>query len=315
MLPTEERPKLIVICGPTATGKTSAAIEIAREFNGEVIGADSMQIYKYMEIGTAKPTPEERAAAPHHLIDFVAPDEPFDAARYVELADKKIAELTATGRVPIVAGGTGLYIKALIHGIFESPAVDPAVRERLRAEADNLGPQTLHERLRDRDPESAGRLHPNDTYRILRALEVFESTGKPLAEHHSEHQFAEERYRAFHIGLFMERKALYDRINRRADAMIDAGLEAEVRSLLDRGYSPDLKAMQSIGYRHMADLIAGRIDRDEMVRTLKRDTRRYAKRQYTWFNAAPDIRWTSPAEVRERFAEMKKFLRDQADGC
>ena len=199
--PAGNKPRVIVICGPTATGKTAAGIALARVLGGEIISADSMQVYRRMEIGTAKPTAAERAAVEHHLIDVVDPDEPFDAARYAALARAKVLELHRRGAVPIIVGGTGLYIKALLHGLFRSDAGDPAVRQRLAAEAETRGIRELHERLTACDPESARRLHPNDTARILRALEVFEVTGRPISSFHREHRFAETRFDALQIGL------------------------------------------------------------------------------------------------------------------
>jgi tRNA dimethylallyltransferase len=297
--PPENKPRVIVICGPTATGKTEAGITLARALGGEIISADSMQVYRRMDIGTAKPTAAEQAAVAHHLIDIVDPDEPFDAARYAALARAKVLELHRRGAVPLIVGGTGLYIKALLHGLFRSDAGDPAVRRRLAAEAETLGIRELHARLTACDPESARRLHPNDTARILRALEVFEVTGRPISGFHREHRFAEAPFDALQIGLHLDRDVLYERIESRVDAMLAAGLEDEVRGLLSAGYGPQLKSMQAIGYSHAAAWLAGRIGRDEAVRTLKRDTRRFAKRQMTWFRADPQIVWSRPDRISE----------------
>lgn len=302
------RPRVIVVCGPTASGKTAVGIELAAALGGEIISADSMQVYRYMDIGTAKPTRVERAAAAHHLIDVVAPDEPFDAARYALLAREKVAELHRRGRVPLVVGGTGLYIKSLLHGLFRSDASDPAVRRRLAAEAERDGIRRLHARLAACDPESAARLHPNDTTRVLRALEVFEMTGRPMSAFHRAHRFADDPFDALLIGLAMERERLYERIDRRVDAMLAAGFEEEVRGLLERGYGPDLKSMQSIGYSHMTALIAGRLDRPEAARTLKRDTRRFAKRQLTWFRATAGVVWLSPENMNAMLQTCRAFM-------
>ncbi len=306
--PQEGKPRVVVVCGPTATGKTSVGIEIAAALGGEIISADSMQVYRHLDIGTAKPTAAERAAAPHHLIDIVDPDEPFDAARYAALAREKVVALHRRGLVPLVVGGTGLYIKALLHGLFRSDASDPAVRRRLAAEAESEGIQQLHARLAACDPQTAARLHPNDTARVLRALEVVEVTGRPISAFHRTHRFAEEPFTALLIGLDLARGQLYERIDRRVDAMLAAGFEEEVRRLLARGYGSQLKPMQSIGYSHLAAMITGRIDRVEAIRTLKRDTRRFAKRQLTWFRAAPGILWRPPQPVADILRLCRAFL-------
>jgi len=302
------RPRIVVIGGPTGVGKTSAAIAVAEAFGGEIVGADSMQIYRFMDIGTAKPTPEEQARVRHHLIDILNPDDPFDAARYAETAGGVIKRLHEERVLPLVAGGTGLYIKALIHGIFQARPADPAVRERLKKEAEERGSAALYERLRRKDPEAAGRLHPNDAFRIIRALEVREATGKPLSAHHGDHRFGEAPFDALKIGLTLPRETLYERIDRRVDIMIAEGLLEEVKALMEMGYGRDLKSMQSIGYRHMAAWLAGDLTWAEAVRTLKRDTRRYAKRQLTWFRADPDMAWHSPEETAAIKDRVAAFL-------
>jgi tRNA dimethylallyltransferase len=301
-------PRIIVICGPTAVGKTAAGIAVAAAVGGEIVSADSMQVYRYMDIGTAKPTAAEQAAARHHLIDVVDPDEPFDAAVYAELGRRALAELVRRGRVPVVVGGTGLYIKALLQGLFRSEARDPALRARLRAEAEAEGTAALHARLQTCDPRTAARLHPNDRVRILRALEVFEATGRPISELQGAHRFGDAPYRTLKIGLTLDRPTLYGRIDRRVEAMLAAGLEDEVRALLARGYGPQLKPMQSIGYSHLTALIAGTVSREECLRTLQRDTRRFAKRQLTWFRADSEIVWTSPDRVTELIQRSSEFL-------
>jgi tRNA dimethylallyltransferase len=307
--PAEDgRPRVIVICGPTAVGKTAAGIEVARAVGGEIVGADSMQVYRYMDIGTAKPTAAEQAAVRHHLIDVVDPDEPFDAADYMALGRQALSQLLRRGKTPVVVGGTGLYIKALLYGLFRSDARDPAVRARLRAEAESQGAAALHARLIQCDPPTAGRLHPNDTVRILRALEVFEVTGRPISALQREHRFGDAPFHALKMGLSLDRETIYRRIDRRVEAMIATGLEEEVRMLLARGYGPHLKPMQSIGYSHMAAFIAGAVNRAECIRTVQRDTRRFAKRQLTWFRADPDIRWMSPDRTADLIRMSKEFL-------
>ena len=306
----DDRPRVVVICGPTAAGKTAVGIAAAAACNGEVISADSMQVYRGMDIGTAKPTAAERAAVPHHLIDVVNPDQPFDAARFTALARPLVRSLHAAGKVPVVVGGTGLYIKALLRGLFRADPVDPEVRRRLAAEAQAEGVPALHARLQAVDPGTAGRLHPNDRVRILRALEVYESFGRPLSALQQAHRFADAPFAALQIGLTLDRPALYARIDSRVDAMTAAGLEGEVRRLIVEGYGPGLKSMQSIGYSHMAAYIAGRIDLSECLRTLKRDTRRFAKRQMTWFGRDPDIAWLDPGRVDEVLRLIRAFLRE-----
>lgn len=302
------RPKVIVICGPTALGKTSVAIHLAKSFDGEIVGADSMQIYRYMDIGTAKPTTDEQACVKHHLINILDPDEHFDARKYAALAREKVIKLHDQGIIPFVVGGTGLYIKALLHGLFKSEASDFDVRARLKNEVQVYGTDFLYKQLCRQDPETAKKIHPNDTYRIIRALEVHELTGKTLAEFHQAHGFREKPFVVLKIGLHMDRDILYDRINRRVDVMINSGLVIEVKALLEMGYSPNLKSMQSIGYRHIVNFIKGNCPWDEAVRTLKRDTRRYAKRQLTWFKADPEVIWKEPEALEDIKRQIKKFL-------
>jgi len=308
MYPNIVKPKIIVICGPTALGKTSIAIDLAGTFSSEIINADSMQIYRYMDIGTAKPTPDEQSCVTHHMIDLIDPDEHFDAKQFAEMAHEKIMELYARGVTPFVVGGTGLYIKALVHGLFKAGQTDPHIRGCLQEQARIYGSDFLYQRLSRNDPDTAKRIHPNDIYRIIRALEVHELTGKTIAVFQREHGFKDSRFRVLKIGLHINREALYDRINYRADAMIDSKFLDEVKTLLGMGYSDDLKSMQSIGYRHLIDFIKGRCSWDETIRTLKRDTRRYAKRQLTWFKADPEILWREPGQLREIRRLIKKFL-------
>ena len=306
---SQQKPKLIVICGPTGIGKTAAAIEIAEAFNAEIIGADSMQIYRQMDIGTAKPTADEQARVAHHMIDIIDPDTPFDAVRFADLARTAAAKLHDRGMNPLVVGGTGLYIKAFLYGMFQSDPVDTKIREHLKREADEHGTEILYQRLMQSDPITAHKLHPNDTYRILRALETFQATGKPISEYQNTHAFAEPFYEALKIGLNMERALLYERINERVDAMLAAGFVDEVKRLLDAGYTNDLKSMQSIGYRHIVDYLEGRLTLEECVRTLKRDHRRYAKRQLTWFGADDEIIWKQPNQIDDIKALVSEFLK------
>jgi tRNA dimethylallyltransferase len=303
-----KKPKVIVICGPTGIGKTSVGIQLAEKFGGEIISADSMQIYRCMDIGTAKPTTDEQNRIAHHMIDIVDPDEDFDAVRFAKMARDKVRQLHQSKVMPFVVGGTGLYIKALLQGLFRSSPVNPAIRARLNQEAAENGSRFLYERLEQVDPDTADRLHPNDAYRIIRALETIESSGRSISEHHQEHRFADEPFDALKIGLQMDREKLYDIIDRRVDMMIEAGLLDEVKKLLSMGYSAGLKAMQSIGYRHMTDYIEGRLTWDECIRTLKRDTRRFAKRQFTWFGANRDIRWYELDQLNGMIRLVEGFL-------
>ena len=302
--------KIIIICGPTGIGKTTVAIDLAQHLEGQIIGADSMQIYKYMDIGTAKPTAEEQALVVHHMVDFVQPDKSFDAAQYAARARAKIIELDQQHITPIVVGGTGLYIKALLYGLFDEKVTDPEIRDRLKSEAVHYGIRFLYERLSSLDPDTANRLHPNDSYRILRALEVIEATGQAISKHHQKHGFFDRPFESLKIGLNLDRALLYERINRRVDAMISAGFLDEVKSLLARGYSANLKPMQSIGYRHMVDYIEDRLSWQECIRTLKRDHRRYAKRQLTWFRADPEIIWKEPEQVEELKLLGQNFMKN-----
>lgn len=305
---TQLKPDVIVICGPTSVGKTSVGIELAKYFNGEIVSADSMQIYRYMNIGTAKPTEAEQAEVPHHMINIIDPDEPFDAETYSTMARKKIRSLANKGTVPFIVGGTGFYIKALEYGLFDPGPSNPTIRERLRAEAETYGPDFLYEQLIKADPDIATNIHPNDTYRIIRALEVYEMTGKGISIHQNNHSFSDNLFRVLKISLQMERKELYERIDQRVDWMIEAGFVDEVQGLLNRGYHAGLKSMQSIGYRHITDFINKQISWDDAVRTMKRDTRRYAKRQFAWFNADDSVKWFEPRQMEQLHSLVDGFL-------
>jgi tRNA dimethylallyltransferase len=303
-----QQPKAVIICGPTGIGKTGFAIELAKKFKTEIIGADSMQIYRHMDIGTAKPTPKERSMVPHHMVDVVDPGEAFDAEAYAEMASRKVTDVTARGRIPFIVGGTGLYIRSLVFGLFNADSADPVIRNRLQKEAREKGNLFLHQKLGSCDPEAAAKLHVNDTYRIIRALEIYEITGVPISEYHRHHGFDSRRLDTLSFGLKMDREQLYRRIDSRVDAMIQDGLLDEVKRLLNAGYSSDLKTMQAIGYRHMVEFLDGRLDWEEAVRTLKRDTRRYAKRQMTWFRTDPEIIWVAPELTDDIEKKIINFL-------
>lgn len=301
--------KIVLICGPTGIGKTGFAINLAKRFDTEIIGADSMQIYRYMDVGTAKPDGAERAMVRHHLVDVVDPDEPFDAASFSRMADMAIDNLDRQNKTPIVAGGTGFYLKALVHGLFRGRSVDSQVVKQLEAEAEKG--VDLHERLSLMDPESALRIHPNDRFRIVRALEVVITTGITISSLRQEHGFEDQRYDCLKFGLYMDREKLYQRIEKRVDMMFHQGLVEEVRGLIKRGYSPDLKSMQSIGYRHVCDFLSEKVSFDETVRLLKRDTRRYAKRQFTWFRQDKEMVWLEPSETERAATLVTSFLKEK----
>ncbi|WP_457552011.1 tRNA (adenosine(37)-N6)-dimethylallyltransferase MiaA [Desulfobacula sp.] len=300
--------KIIVICGPTGIGKTSFAISLAKQFNGEIIGADSMQIYKHMNIGTAKPDTEELKQVRHHLVDCVDPKNAFDAGQYVKTADKIIEDVSARGKLPIIAGGTGLYIRALLYGLFRSFPINKNTLSQLTCELEEKGSVLLYQKLKKYDPGAAKKIHPNDAFRVIRALEVYQTTGQKISARQKNHNFDTLRYNYLKIGLTMERKKLYDRINQRVDIMLDQGLLNEVTTLVQKGYSFELKPMQSIGYKHMAMFINNEVDWKEAVRLFKRDTRRYAKRQFTWFHKDKDMNWLKPTQLDLAQKLIKEFL-------
>jgi tRNA dimethylallyltransferase len=293
--PTRDLP-MILLAGPTGVGKTALSIELARWLRTEIINADSMQVYRTMDIGTAKPTAEEQAAVVHHLLDVVTPDEPFDAARYHELARPIVDALHGSGKAPLVVGGAGLYMKVLTKGICSGPPSDPAIRMHLLDEIAASGSESLHQRLLEIDPSLGARLHPNDRQRILRALEVFNSTGQRLSDWQEEHGFRREAYRTIKLCLFRPREELYERINRRVDDMMEQGFLDEVRRLLGMGYGPELKPMQALGYKQLTQHLLRGGPLSVAVEEIKRDTRRYAKRQLTWFRGDPDFQWFEPGQ-------------------
>ncbi|MCD4743042.1 MAG: tRNA (adenosine(37)-N6)-dimethylallyltransferase MiaA [Desulfobacteraceae bacterium] len=301
--------KIIVICGPTGIGKTDFAIKLASKFHGEIVSADSMQVYKKMDIGTATPDADELKMAVHHLINVIEPDEDFDAGKYIKFADKAISDIVSRNRLPIVAGGTGLYIRALLYGLFKSRESNPDIIFKLTKELDELGSDSLYEKLKQIDPAIADKLHPNDSFRVINALEVYESTGTIKSEQLKQHEFKENRYSYLKIGLYMDREKLYDRINKRVDIMIDLGFLNEVKELLNMGYSNKLKSMQSIGYKHICDFFSDITDYDETLRLLKRDTRRFAKRQFTWFKKEKNIIWLTPDEFEKASQLVLNFLK------
>jgi tRNA dimethylallyltransferase len=288
------KPRVILLVGPTGVGKTKMALKMAGLFGGEIVSADSLQVYRGMDIGTAKPTAAERRCIPHHLIDVVDPDQPFDASRYCDLAHRVIARLHGEGKQIFVVGGTGLYLRALLGGLIAGPGADESLREILREEMKRLGKSHLYEKLRLRDEKAAAQINPHDGVRIIRALEVLELTGRSIVEHQQDHCFREQPYEVIKIGLTLDRTVLQEKIEMRTDLMIADGFVDEVRRLLAMGYDRSLKPMRSLGYRHICGFLAGEGDLEGAVRLIKHDTYRYAKRQMTWFAAEREISWLAP---------------------
>ncbi len=308
-MPTEK--PILILAGPTAVGKTDASLLLARELGAEIVSADSMQIYRGMDIGTAKPTPEQRRLVYHHMIDIVAPDQPYSVGDYLRDARAAIDGILASGGTPIVVGGTGLYIRALTRGLFHGPPADLELRERLLLREGEGEPGILYSDLVKVDPEAAVKIHPNDLRRTVRALEVYHLRERKLSDFHREHSFQDRPYRFRLLFLVRSRSELYPRIEQRVDQMIGAGLEAEVRALMERGYRPGLSSMLGLGYKHFLEYFLGKTSREEAVALLKRDTRRYAKRQFTWFRSEPGTVWvdiTNLVESREIVERIKKNI-------
>jgi len=303
------KPKIVIVLGPTAVGKTELALAVAPKVNAEIVNADSQQVYRYLDIGTGKPSKPERARVRHHLIDVVNPDEDFNAARYRQLAAASIDEIHKRGAKVLVSGGTGLYLKALTGGLFSGPSQDTELRANLEREIAQIGLAALYDRLIAIDPGANTKIHPNDRQRIIRALEVYQSTGRPLSEWQNEHRFQEEAFQVLKIGLARARAELYDLINRRSESMIRAGLLDEVRGLMERGYELDLKPLRSVGYRQMGEVIEGIKGLPEAMAEMKQETRRLAKRQLTWFRSDPEIRWFHPEKQEREIGEsVQAFL-------
>jgi tRNA dimethylallyltransferase len=297
----EHKTKLLVVVGPTGSGKSDLALRLALEIDAEIVNADSMQVYRGLDIGTAKPGPEDLACVPHHLLGTVAPQVNFSASDFRNAAVEAIADIERRGKRVIVVGGTGLYIRALLDGLVDSPEGDP----ELRLQFADLSGQQLLERLQQVDPETAARLHPNDRVRLVRALEVFSQTGRPISAFRGEHGFAGSYFDTLKIGIQVERQELYQRINGRVDRMVENGLVTEVAGLLATGLSREFKAMRSIGYKEISAYLEGELTLDQAVALIKRDSRRYAKRQMTWFSKENDIYWL---EYPKSFATILKHV-------
>lgn len=306
----EKKQKLIVLIGPTAVGKTSLSIELAKRFNAEIISGDSMQIYKGMDIGTAKITQEEMEGIPHHLLDIKEPEESFSTAEFQELVRAKIEEISTRGRLPMIVGGTGLYIQSAIYDYhFTASPSDQSFREALERQADEDGPEALHQTLKEADPESAARIHPNNIRRVIRALEVIHCTGKTASEVQGD-QSPELLYNTALVGLTMDRELLYERINLRVDRMVEQGLLQEVKHLYDKGLR-DCQSIQAIGYKELYDYFDGNVTLQQAIENLKQNSRRYAKRQLTWFRNKMKVEWFDMSEsedIEKKFAEISKFI-------
>jgi tRNA dimethylallyltransferase len=304
------KPPIVIICGPTASGKSMLGLELAENLKGDIISADSMQVYTLMDIGTDKPSVTVRKRVAHHAIDLVYPDQPFDAGQYRKAASRSVEAIHRAGRVVFVVGGTGLYIRALLHGLFRSPQIPAEIGATLRSQLSTRGLADLYKELEKVDPVTARRVHPHDAVRIVRALEVYRTTGKPVSEFRKDHRFSQTFYRCLKLSIDLGRHDLYDRIEARVDRMIERGLVGEVERLLNLGYSRELRSMQGLSYRQMGAYHHGEISLDRAIELIKRDTRRYAKRQWTWFTRDPQIHWLRGKSVRgEALRMVKNFLK------
>ena len=307
-----DKPQIIVITGPTATGKTALGASLAKKIDGEVVSADSMQVYKYMDIGTAKPSAEEMLGVPHHMLDIVPPWEDYSVARYVSDAALCIGDILSRNRLPVIVGGTGLYVDSLLSGRSFSGRADAALRNELEEEYNNTGGEAMLRKLSEFDPDCAGKLHSNDRKRIVRAFEAYMLSGKPISQHDLETKAIPPRYAAEKIALsFSNRDNLYSMIDRRVDNMLSLGLEREVRSLLDMGVPCGATSMQAIGYKEMAAAILGKSDFGSSVEKIKMESRRYAKRQLSWLRRDPDVKWItweSAPEIERALAIVESLL-------
>ncbi len=298
---TDLKPPLVIIAGPTACGKTDTAVLLAQRIGGEIISADSMQVYRHMDIGTAKPTVAERGGIPHHLLDVCMPDTLFSVAQFKDMAKTAIDGILDRGHVPILAGGTGFYINAILYNTqFSEEENDGTLRRELAALGETHGQDYLHKRLADIDPASALAIHPNNVKRVIRAIEYFHLTGEPISAHNAREKEKEPYYNAPFFVLYRERESLYRHIEQRVDAMMQAGLLAEVKALYDQGYAETLPAMQGLGYKELFPVVAGKMAVEEGVRILKQNTRHFAKRQLTWFRSIKNCFWINVDELDEK---------------
>jgi tRNA dimethylallyltransferase len=297
---------LPVLVGPTAVGKTELAVRIASEIGAEIVSADSRQIYRFMDIGTAKPTREELSVVKHHMIDIADPDEHFGAGQYRTLALSVLNKLAARGKLPLVVGGSGLYIRSLVEGFFPAPAVDEDIRRRILKEAEECGTEPLHRRLREVDPEAARRIHPNDLQRISRALEVYEQTGTPISR--LQNGAEEGAFEPLYVGLRRDRRELHVRVESRLDRMMRMGFLDEVEGLIDRGYSTSLNSFRAVGYREMAAHLSGELTLVEATAKTSKRTKAFARRQLTWFRKLEGVTWIDLSTLSEREASSQILL-------
>jgi tRNA dimethylallyltransferase len=303
---------VVVVTGPTASGKSALAIALARRFDGEIINADSMQVYRYMDIGSAKPSLEERAVVPHHLFDVVTPDLDYSAGRYAEDARLAAREIRARGKLALLVGGTGLYIRAFLQGLVRAGGAMPQLRAALEREHESAveagDPARLHRRLESLDPAAARKIHPNDLRRVIRALEMFEGTGRSASTLRREHGFADTPFESLHLAIDPGRDVLVERIELRCERMIEAGLLQEVRGLRNMGYGPELKSMKSIGYRHINPVVDGVDTLANALVAMQADTRRFARRQRTWLRKVDGVVWVDPADEAGITRVVERFL-------
>lgn len=307
-------PSILCVVGPTASGKTRLAVELAKALHGEVLSCDSMQIYRRMDIGTAKPTPEETQGVPHHMIDVIGPEEPFSVGRYVEMADPILQDILSRGKTCVLCGGTGLYADSLMAGRTFAPYPETGRRQELEALADREGTEAVLEKLRAVDPDSAERLHPGNRRRIIRAMEVYLETGKTITQHNLETQAVPPKYHPLWIGLdFTDRADLYRRIDRRVDLMMEDGLLDEIQRLLSEGVPPTATSLQAIGYKEPMAALRGEMTMEEAVEKVKQESRRYAKRQLTWFRRNKEIHWImqeEPVDFQHTWQEVQRIIED-----
>ncbi len=310
-----EQPPVVVITGPTATGKTPLAIELGQAFGGEIVNADSMQVFRFMDIGTAKPSSAERASIAHHMLDVADPDEDYSAGRFAQEARNVAAEIHGRGRAVLLTGGTGLYIRAFLDGLVDAGGANPELRLELeegqRKAASEGDTGWLHRKLDEIDPLAAKEIHPNDERRLVRALEIRSAVGQSASRVREEHSFSDRPYRVLHLALDVDKETLAERIDRRCVAMVEAGLIGEVRGLRSRGYDAKLRPMQAIGYRHIQPVVDGSDTLANATEAMQRDTRRFAKRQRTWLRAVPEVEWVAPEGRDEIHARVGRFLESQ----
>ncbi len=308
-------PPVVVITGPTATGKTPLAIELGRAFDGEIVNADSMQVFRFMDIGTAKPSTTERASIAHHMLDVANPDEDYSAGRFAQEARKVAAGIHSRGRAVLLTGGTGLYIRAFLDGLVDAGGANPELRLELeegqRRAVAGGDPGWLHRKLDEIDPLAATEIHPNDERRLVRALEIRLAVGQSASTVREKHSFSDRPYRVLHLALDVDKETLAERIDRRCVAMVEAGLIGEVRALRSRGYEAKLRPMQAIGYRHIQPVVDGADTLANATEAMQRDTRRFAKRQRTWLRAVPEAEWVDPEARDEIHARVGRFLEAQ----